>query len=189
MEVTLVDLPVTASVPVETSVRRSLKPLVAKLGSDQSPIYLSDDPDSDINAMAERLHQERRLHAETPQTSIRSVIQAPPSPPYPSPPSTKSASTTAGASSEAGSIAGLWGRIEPCWRARSGRAAVPVRLEVAIDARGQLAKPPVILRGNAAVDERRLTAEADALAALGSCLPRGELRFRGQTYQLEFPAG
>jgi hypothetical protein len=46
----------------------------------------------------------------------------------------------------------------------------------------------VILRGNAALDERRLTAEAAALQALSACLPRGDLRFSSRSYRLNFPS-
>ncbi|HEX7761732.1 MAG TPA: hypothetical protein VF459_19655 [Caulobacteraceae bacterium] len=70
------------------------------------------------------------------------------------------------------SSGGLWGQIEPCWRRMPNQSAVPVKLEVLLDDKGMIAKPPRILRPDASVpDERRLIAEARALAAISACLP------------------
>ncbi len=72
----------------------------------------------------------------------------------------------------AASSGGLWGQIEPCWRRMPNQSAVPVKLEVLLDDKGMIAKPPRILRPDASVpDERRLIAEARALAAISACLP------------------
>ncbi|HEX7761126.1 MAG TPA: hypothetical protein VF459_16590 [Caulobacteraceae bacterium] len=72
----------------------------------------------------------------------------------------------------AASSGGLWGQIEPCWRRMPNQSAVPVKLEVQLDDKGMIAKPPRILRPDSSVpDERRLIAEARALAAISACLP------------------
>lgn len=62
-------------------------------------------------------------------------------------------------------------------------------IEVSLDGRGRLAGPPQALRPAAAIlGDPRLKSEANALAALSACLPRGEVRVRGGRYRLEFPA-
>jgi hypothetical protein len=66
----------------------------------------------------------------------------------------------------------LWGQIEPCWSRLPQVSTVPVTLEIRLDLRGKIAKPPRILRPNtAAPDERRLISEARALAAVTACVP------------------
>jgi hypothetical protein len=53
-----------------------------------------------------------------------------------------------------------------------GGAAVPVTLELEFNGRGGLAKPPKIIRPMAAaLNDRRLVAEARALAAVAACMP------------------
>lgn len=72
----------------------------------------------------------------------------------------------------AASSGGLWGQVEPCWRRIPNQSAVPVTLNVQIDDKGMVAKPPTIVRPDASVpDQPRLIAEARALAAISACLP------------------
>lgn len=80
-----------------------------------------------------------------------------------------------------------WGRIEPCWRNLSLHAERTVTLEISLDGAGALAHPPQVIRSvDAMLDEQRLRAEARALAAVAECLPRGDPRFAGRSYRLEF---
>jgi hypothetical protein len=66
----------------------------------------------------------------------------------------------------------LWGQIEPCWGRLPEVSAVPVTLDVAINAKGLVATPPKIIRPDtSAPDEHRLIAEARALAAISACVP------------------
>ncbi|MDR3511018.1 MAG: hypothetical protein P4L73_05250 [Caulobacteraceae bacterium] len=65
----------------------------------------------------------------------------------------------------------LWGQIKPCWDALPAFETVPVTLEVVIDSRGMISVPPKILRNGATPNERQLTSEARALAALSTCVP------------------
>ena len=80
----------------------------------------------------------------------------------------------------------MWSQIETCWRPV---AAVPITLEVVIDSYGRLAVPPRILRPqNAAIDERRLHAEAVAVQAVAGCAPfrSGAPVFGRKTYRFAF---
>ena len=71
-----------------------------------------------------------------------------------------------------------------------GRGRAAVVLDVALDATGDLRVPPTVVRpATAPVDEPRLQAEAAALAAVAACLPRGDPRFGGRTWRLEFRPG
>ncbi len=81
------------------------------------------------------------------------------------------------------------GQVEACWKKLPGRSSVPVMLEVAIDGRGLIARPPMILRPpSSRLDEQRLIAEERAIRALSACVPyRGAAA--GETYHLEFRAG
>jgi len=93
-----------------------------------------------------------------------------------------------GQSGASASTGALWGKIAPCWR-NLGASRVPVTLEIELDSRGQLRRPPGILRSEAArLDDPRLQAEERAIAALAACLPRNDVRFGGKTYRLDFPA-
>ncbi len=84
----------------------------------------------------------------------------------------------------------LWGRIEPCWRDIGGRLNRSVSLELSLDGASKLDKPPVVLRAaNTPLDPTQLSAEAAALQALQQCLPRGDPRFGGKVYRVEFKAG
>jgi len=69
-----------------------------------------------------------------------------------------------------GSASGdMWAQIQTCWRPTT---AVPVTLELTIDRQGQLALPPRILRpDDAAADETRRRAEAQAVQAVATCAP------------------
>lgn len=87
------------------------------------------------------------------------------------------------------STGALWGAIEPCWRNLGFHGQVPVVIEVQVDDRGGLRGPPKVIRdGTALLNEPRLKSEANALAALAACMPRGEARVAGANYRLEFPA-
>lgn len=94
------------------------------------------------------------------------------------------------AAAQPGGGGGLWGLVAPCWRRVSGGTKVWVILEVTLDARGRVGKPPRIVRAaSSAVDEARLRAEAQALAALAACAPQSDLRLANRTYRLEFMPG
>ena len=83
----------------------------------------------------------------------------------------------------------LWGAIEPCWRRMSVSAQVPVTIEVTLDGRGLVKGTPRVLRSEIALlNEPRLKSEANALAALATCLPKRNAAFAGKTQRLEFPA-
>ena len=81
----------------------------------------------------------------------------------------------------------LWGVVEPCWRNLGFRGQEAVSLEVVVDWRGALQGPPKVMRdASARLTEPRLKSEANALAALAACLPRGGAR--AGRYELKFPA-
>lgn len=66
----------------------------------------------------------------------------------------------------------LWGQIKPCWDQLPSVSIVSVTLVIKLDNEGRIAKPPQIVRPRgAALDERRLIAEALALAAVTACTP------------------
>ena len=90
-----------------------------------------------------------------------------------------------GEASSAVSTGTLWGVVEPCWRDLRGQEAVS--LEVVVDGRGALQGPPKVMRdASARLTEPRLKSEANALAVLAACLPRGGAR--AGRYELKFPA-
>ena len=77
--------------------------------------------------------------------------------------------------------------VEPCWRNLGFRGQEAVSLEVVVDGRGALQGPPKVVRDiTARLTEPRLKSEANALAALSACLPRGGAR--AGRYELAFPA-
>jgi len=83
----------------------------------------------------------------------------------------RSAATAVGPGMAASS-GGLWGQIEPCWQQMPNRSAVPVTLQIKLDDTGRIARPPVVIRPDTThPDQRRLIAEARALAAISACLP------------------
>ncbi|PXA77562.1 hypothetical protein DMC25_23070 [Caulobacter sp. D4A] len=98
----------------------------------------------------------------------------------------RSSAPTSGKGAGAG---GLFGFVEPCWKKLPGRSGVAVRLEVILDAGGQIASPPKILRpDNARPSDARLIAEARAIAALTNCLPyTGAGRLSGRPQIVDFP--
>lgn len=183
--VTLVTPQSIASSHGPAGTQETLQPLFAKFGA--NPIEVAPPTKkpgaSELDELAQRL---RARNASAPQEARRQVPETAPS-------EAKRAdgkdgkAETAGETSSTGSTGALWGRIEPCWRRIAGGVQVPVTLEVALDATGGVSKPPKILRGQTArLDEERLSAEAQALSALAACLPRGDLRFSGRVYKLEF---
>ncbi len=96
---------------------------------------------------------------------------------------------TDGETSNSASTGALWGAIEPCWRNLGFRGQVAATIEVAVDGKSGLRGPPKVMRGAAALlSEPRLKSEANALAALAACMPRGDARVAGTSYRLEFPA-
>ena len=170
-----------------------LAPLFAKYRAapEAKPIPMSTGPRSDrfANLFARLVNRAPSEVAQHDRDDSEARARPADATPSAAPSQSVSGQEAAGGDPNAGSVStgALWGRIEPCWRKSAGAAPVPVTLEVAIDARGQLSKPPRILRGeNARLDELRLASEARALAALSACLPRGDLRFAGAVYRLEF---
>jgi hypothetical protein len=96
---------------------------------------------------------------------------------------------TEGETSGSASTGSLWGAIEPCWQNLGFRGQVPVTIDVALDGRGALRGPPQVVRSTTALlSEPRLKSEANALAALAACMPKGEVRLASNRYRLEFPA-
>lgn len=96
---------------------------------------------------------------------------------------------TDGETSNSVSTGRLWGAIEPCWQNLGFRGQVPVTIDVALDGRGALRGPPQVVRSaTALLSEPRLKSEANALAALAACLPKGDVRLAASRYRLEFPA-
>ena len=92
----------------------------------------------------------------------------------------------------AASTGALWGQIAPCWNRMPGVSTVPVTLEIKLNGRGLIAVPPRILRpGAAAPDERRLLAEARALAAVTACVPYHGVDMGGAkgVFRVDFSAG
>ncbi|MGA0601538.1 hypothetical protein ACO2Q3_12615 [Caulobacter sp. KR2-114] len=92
----------------------------------------------------------------------------------------------------AASSGALWGQVEPCWRRMPDKSQVPVRLQVQLTAKGQIARPPTILRPDSSQpDQRRLIAEARALAAIAACIPYKTADLRSDAiYTLDFsPSG
>jgi hypothetical protein len=194
IEVSLVSWPPPqASAPDETLMSGRLAVLAAKAQTEQAPVFEeSPRAQSDLDTLAERL-----ASAASPPAPAKVPEKRGAQIPSPGAESTPETSKTAaegqpgraGAAGSGASTGGLWGAMEPCFRKLGMHAAVAVTLEVAIDARGQLSKPPVILRGAGTPDEQRLNAESNALSALASCLPRGDLRFSDHVYRVEFRPG
>lgn len=203
MVVTMVGPPQRAAPAAKAQSAAGFKPLVAKFATDlnQPPVVVSDAKSSDLGRLMDRLQEPapsppKPAPVTPPDRGRDLATQAPPmAAPVPTPTPTKMITpgppapkpSKGEAVKPGGSTGGLWGAIEPCWRARAGAARIPVSLEVSIDAHGGLSIPPRILRETAAgLSEARLNAEASALQALGTCLPRGDLRYAGKTYRLDF---
>lgn len=191
MAVSLVTL--TKQVPTPSAAPADpLSVLTARLQSSEPPVYTAPKkkPGSTaLNAMVDRLVQQAPAPAApSPAPSAAQIVRTSATESPQQPAAAPKQGPHADGQADGGAATGnLWGQIEPCWRNLGGRVAVPVSLQVTLDANGHLARPPVILRGNAALDERRLTAEAAALQALGACLPRGDPRLSGRIYRLDFP--
>jgi hypothetical protein len=172
-----------------SSTARALDVLTAKLASDAPAVYAP--PDHKTSMLLAAPH-ENSANAESGLEPAQSAADRPnaalPQLDTVARGTLNRGQLAAGLAGGAPSTGALWGRIEPCWRSLGGHIAVPVSLEVALNANGQLARAPVILRGNAALDERQLSSEVAALQALSACLPQGDLRLGGQTYRLNFPA-
>ena len=109
--------------------------------------------------------------ANTPQLSTLDT-------PLPSPTddTLRPALTTAamGGAGQAGTTSGagddLWKAIAPCWERIAGPDTLPVVLKVTFGADGALAKPPEIVRADAAaITPESLRSESLALAALAQC--------------------
>ena len=147
---------------------------------------------------------EQLLDRLAPKTSVRGggdATKAPTTPTTQAPPPSggEASGTRPGQRSDqsakaptagAASSGDLWGQIAPCWKPRSAAVRTAVTLSVTLDKAGRLTIPPVIQRPrNAPPDEARLRAEASALAAIALCLPDGDIRFGGKTFQLHFEPG
>jgi len=189
MQVTLVR---TASPPPPAPATGGLRALVAPVDTGAAPVFVDD------RAAAGPLAQLMRRLADTappvPQTPRDHITPVTPGVPETGPDPTSSAAKgapgRAAGAAKSGSTGGLWGAVEPCWRAVAPGSRVAVTLEVRLDASSRLAAPPTILRPDGArLDETRLRAEALALNALAQCLPQADLRLAGGFYRLEFRPG
>jgi hypothetical protein len=164
-----------------------LQPLLARY-SDQPPIVFDPvRPSNDMTRLLQR-YEGSATSAPTAGSAVRTseAAEAEADQPALTRPAGQDGRGQPGAAT-AGSTGSLWGAVEPCWRDVAAGSTVPVVLDVAIDRRGQLSTPPQIIRHTTdTLDEQRLTAEARALSALAACLPRGDLRFSGKRYRLEF---
>jgi hypothetical protein len=191
ISVTLVSLAPAAREPQPMASADPLKVLTARLATETPPVYEApaERPRDRFEALRERVSEA----SPAPPAPPAPTPPAPPTPPSgKGPPAPTAGAPAAGATvtasaNGAAATGGLWGQIEPCWRSAGGRLGVAVSLQVVLNGRGDLAKPPLILRGAAPLDERRLSAEAAALEALSACLPHNDLRFAGGSYRLDFP--
>ena len=175
-----------------------LQPLFARLrvaGVGAPMVVMPGRRQGELAALAQRIRGEQpapatdRRPAPDPADAQGSRAPSPaPLSAHPGPAASPSARTQ-GKAAGAASTGDLWGAIAPCWRGLGGRGRAAVVLDVALDATGDLRVPPTVVRpATAPVDESRLQAEAAALAAVAACLPRGDPRFGGRTWRLEFPA-
>jgi hypothetical protein len=164
-------------------------PLIAENGSDAPPIMLPPKTEgSHLAALMQRLQADAMRPwaqpADTPRRSAERIATAAAPLADPGEAGTASPGATSG---PPGSTGALWGKVEPCWRNLAARAAVPVTLEIAVDRTGGVSTPPKVIRGpDATIDERRLRSEALAVTALAGCMPRGDLRFSGRVFRLDF---
>lgn len=90
---------------------------------------------------------------------------------------------------QAGSASGEQGlstSFEPCWAELGGASLNPVTIEVTLDGRGRLARPPTIIRATGTkLNELRLRSEAAAISAIAACGGKTDPRFAGATYRLQ----
>ncbi len=202
-QVALVAPPPRAAAGAPAPSDAGLRPLLARLEahSEARPVVQTPANSPALSQMFERL-RDRTPSPPAPKVSPPLEAESDRKEAAPSAPQTMAkevsskAATGRAAASESrlgealgGSSGALAGRIEPCLRGRAS-GPIPVLLEVSLDSRGGLSVPPKILRAPGAdPTEARLRAEAQALSSLAACLPRGDLRLGGKTYQLEFGGG
>jgi len=177
MEVTLVSPPPTSAPEAATTDANSA--LLARLTHAPDGIAVAPKPDrsSALEGLAQRLSR-NAARAEVPQ-SRESRAGADPN-------ALSEITQEAAQSRRASNATDLAGSFEPCWDKFGGSALAPVVIEIALDGRGRLAKPPMIVRAKgAALDERRLRSEAAAISAIAGCAPQSDLRFANATYRVE----
>lgn len=184
----------------ETEAAAEARPLLMKLRhvTAANGIPLQTAPEkSPLQALAERLSAQSRPAAapEHPFPAQRVQLQGAyvPDDTRVSDARSRRARTDTGADGEtadSASTGSLWGAIEPCWANLGFRGQVPVTIDVVLDGRGSLKGPPKVIRNpSARLTEPRLKSEANALAALAACMPRGgDVRVAGNSVRLEFPA-
>jgi hypothetical protein len=191
MDVTLVPLSAVAASP-EAARQGTRHPLLAELPTDTPPVMLPPpQPEAPLN----RLFQ--RLSAAQPATpAARARLDPYPAPAGAHPVEQQSRAAPgdlpnrAAATARDGGGGGLAGALEPCLKRLRRASPVPVTLEVSLDVRGGLSAPPRILRpAGAALDEPRLRAESQAMAALSACLPEATSRFPASVHRLQFAGG
>lgn len=182
-------MPRSAPPPSAAASDPGLTPLLAKLrdAPPEKAILVSQGAKSrPMAALFDRLHQKDEAEEETQAPSAKTSDRVQESDPSRGKPLSVERPVP-GPPVSGDSTGALWGRIEPCWRKGSYHSQLPVTLEVSLDGRGELSRPPRILRaGDAKPDERRLASEERAIASLAACLPRGEPRFRNAVYRLHF---
>jgi len=186
MDVTLVR---AAGAPPPPAAAGGLRALVAPVDTGAPPVTRDDRAaPGPLAALMRRLAQAAPPAPPAPRAAV-----SPPAAdagPDPVASAAKGRPGPATGAAKAGSTGGLWGAVEPCWRAVAPGSRVAVTLEVRLDAGSRLAAPPTIVRPDGAtLDETRLRAEALALNALAQCLPQGDLRLAGGFYRLDFRPG
>lgn len=193
MAVTLVNRRASEpDVQAETAAGR-LRPLLARFDNGVAPEHLDTTapptPSSRLNRLLEQLQQRQR-----PPPPQRLPAPSDRLTPEPRDGDDERSAQAAGlkasgreGAAQPGAGGGLWGLVSPCWDRIGGTSRVRVTLEVALDGRGRISKPPRIIRaGSDAADEPRLRAEAQALAALAACAPQADWRLANRVYRLEF---
>jgi hypothetical protein len=170
-----------------------LRPLLARFDNGVAPEHLDTTapatPSSRLNQLLAQLQQ--RQPPPRPQQPPASTDRLTPDPQEGDDErSAKAAGLKASGregAAQPGAGGGLWGLVSPCWDRIGGASRVRVTLEVALDGRGRISRPPRIIRaGSDAADEPRLRAEAQALAALAACAPQADWRLANRVYRLEF---
>jgi hypothetical protein len=158
-----------------------LQPLFAKYDNGLAPVSTTSDPKSDLNKLFQRVAAaEPSPRRGVPEEADGSGDERLPQADAGDGQTGKPVATGGG---------GLWGVVAPCWESMAHKAAVPVTLDITLDARGRVTSPPTIIRPQGAnLTEGRLRAESLALAALSACLARGDPRFGGRVYRLRFDA-
>jgi hypothetical protein len=187
----------------QTPSSAQLKALFRKILAQQSPVTAPDKPappKTSLDKLYDAIDRERALRdapakragqgqADKGGPGASRTGVATKAPDKQGKPNNTQAADGPGAAASSG---WLWGQIQPCWSRLPQVSTVPVTLEIRLDLRGQIAKPPRILRPNtAAPDERRLISEARALAAVTACVPyHGATSSEGAgVYRVDFGAG